>query len=102
MIHRDNKGICVQCGSDPFKTWDYDKITKEQTELQDRFKKVLAYHGRDEADRHIKEIEQEQAMKWLQRKVKKQAETIRKLEEKLRRQGEQPYKEEIPREITGM
>lgn len=85
--------ICPECGSDSFKTWDYDKITKEQEELQKRFTRVMAYHGEDTAKWHIKEIEQEQSMKWLQRKVKKQAETIRKLEEKLRRQGEQPYRE---------
>lgn len=97
LTHQRN---CPECGSDPFKTQDYDKITREMNELSSRFKRALASHGLVRAEWDLKEIELTEGMKWLQRKAKKQAQTITKLEDKLKKFGEQPYKEESPEEFT--
>lgn len=89
MTHQNK--ICSNCGSDPFKTYDYDKITREMTELSSRFKKARASWAGLSAEDEIKIIKLEEGMKWLQRKVKKQAQAITKLEEKLRNYRQQPY-----------
>lgn len=91
MTHQYN---CPDCGADPFKTADYDKITKEISELSSRYKMLSANFGKARAEWEIKEIRLEESMKWLQRKAKKQAQAIQKLEAKLRRHGERPYVEE--------
>lgn len=87
--------ICPECGADPFKTYDYDKIVKEMEELSSRYKKAHASWAGMSAEWEIKNLKLEEGMKWLQRKVKKQAQAIQKLENKLKRHGERPYKEEL-------
>lgn len=101
LTHQYN---CPECGADPFKTVDYDRIVKEQQELENRFKKVLAHHGLRDAEWTIERIKLEESMRYLQRKTKKQAATLSRLEEKLRGLGKRPYEEEkrSAREITGM
>lgn len=86
---------CPECGADPFKQYDYDKITKEINALSSRYKMLSANFGQARAEWEIKEIKLEESMKWLQRKVKKQAQAIQRLEAKLRRHGERPYVEEL-------
>ena len=88
--------ICPECGSDPFKTIDYDKVVRERRELQMRFKRTMAQHGTERAEWVIREIDYEESMKYLQRKVLKQTNALRKLEEKLKKLGEQPYKADPP------
>lgn len=87
--------ICPECGADPFKTVDYDKIVKENKEISDRFKRVMAQHGMERAEWTLQEIRLTKSMAYMQRKVLKQANALRKLEEKLKRQGRQPYKVEV-------
>lgn len=85
---------CPECGADPFKIQDYDKIVREMNELSSRFKRVLANQGLARAEWDLKEIELTEGMRWLQQKTKKQALAITRLEEKIRKFREQPYKEE--------
>lgn len=87
-------GQCPECGTYVFEIQDYDKVVREHNELSSRFKKVRANHGLAQAQWELKEIELTEGMKYLQKKVAKQAESIRRLEEKIKRLGEQPYKEE--------
>lgn len=96
MTHQRN---CPECGADSYKIVDYDKITKEITALSSRYKMLSANFGKARAEWEINEIRLEESMKWLQRKAKKQALAIQKLEAKLKRHGEQPYVEE-PSEFT--
>lgn len=84
---------CPQCGADPFKTWDYDKITKEFKEVSERFKKVMAQHGLDRAEWILKELKLEESMKYMQQKTKKQTTALRKLEQRVLRLGRQPYEQ---------
>lgn len=85
---------CPECGADPFKTIDYDKITKEISALSSRYKMLSANFGKARAEWEINEIRLEESMKWLQRKAKKQAQAIQRMETKLKRHGERPYAEE--------
>lgn len=85
---------CPECGSDPYKTQDYDKIVREMNSLSSRYKMMSASHGQDRASWEIKALKLEEGMTWLQRKVKKQAQALARLEAKLRRHGEQPYAED--------
>lgn len=84
---------CPECGCDPFLAKDYPKIQKEQEMLENQYRSVRAYHGKAQAEWDIKEIKLTEGMKYLQRKVKKQAEAIRRLEDKLKKLKQQPYKE---------
>lgn len=86
--------ICPECGADPYKTVDYDKMTRDIQQISDRFKRVMASHGLQQAEWVLREIDLVESTKYLQRKVKKQSEAIRRLEEKIRRLGVQPYKED--------
>ena len=85
---------CPECGSDPFKTQDYDKITKEMEELSYRYKRARASWSELSAKDEITIIKLEEGMRWLQRKVKKQAQAITRLENKLKKNGHRPYEEE--------
>lgn len=101
MTRQHNNGVCPECGSDPFKTQDYDKITKEIAEISSRYKRAHASWAGVSAEWEIKNLRLEEGMKWLQRKVKKQAQAIQKLEDKLKRHGERPYAAmEEPGEFT--
>lgn len=86
--------ICKECGADSFKTIDYDKVTREFNEVSDRFKWVMAHHGLKNAEWDLERIKLTDSMKWMQRKVKKQAQAISRLEEKLKKFGQKPYEEE--------
>jgi hypothetical protein len=96
--------ICPECGTDPFKGKDYDKVTQEKLEIASRFRKASAQFGIQRAEWEMREIELIESRKWLQRKIKKQAEAITKLEAKLKGFGQQPYQEQLDsaKEITGM
>lgn len=85
---------CPECGADPFKQYDYDKMQAENMEVRSRFKSMSANHGLLQAQWTLKELGLVESMKSLQRKVGKQATVIKRLEEKLRKLGKQPYKEE--------
>ncbi len=84
---------CPECGVDPFFTQDYPKLTKEMDQLEYHYKRVRAYHGEASAKWDIEKIKLEEGMRWLQRKTKKQAQAIQRLEAKLKKLGEQPYRE---------
>lgn len=92
--------ICESCGADPFKTIDYDMIIKEKYEIGQKFKRLHADHGLEKAQWILREIELTESMKYLQQKTLKQAAAIRNLEAKLKRLGQQPYREEGPEEFT--
>lgn len=94
MIPPFKRELCSECGADSFKTLDYDKKVSEELELRNRFKKALAQHGLARAEWTIREIELVEGTKYLQRKTRKQSEAINRLEEKLRKLGSQPYKED--------
>jgi hypothetical protein len=85
---------CSACGCDRFRCTDYDKVTKTLSEVGLRFKWLHADHGREKAEWELNKIRLEESMKWLQQKTKKQAQAITRLEAKLKKLGEQPYKEE--------
>lgn len=86
--------ICPECGADWFKTHDYDRLQRENTSLSRQHTTQAALFGVKKAEAWLREIRLEDAMKYLQRKTKKQAEVIKRLENKLKRLGQQPYKEE--------
>ena len=86
--------ICKECGSDPFKAADYDKLTREYNEVCERFKRVMARHGLENAEWDLERIRLTDSMKWMQRKTNKQAKAIARLEEKLKKLNTQPYAEE--------
>lgn len=85
--------LCPECGSDPFKSQDWDKMHKEMEELVFRYKRARSSWAELSAADEIQILKLEEGMRWLQRKVKKQAQAIQKLENKLKQRGEQPYKE---------
>lgn len=91
--------ICPECGADPFKTADHDKMMRDITQIKDRYKRTMAAHGLEQAEWILREIDLVESSKYLQRKVKKQSEAIRRLEEKIKRLGVQPYKEDPPETI---
>lgn len=93
--------ICPECGGDPFKTKDYDKVQRESAAIQSRFKMEMALHGTKEASWEIERIKSAESMKYLQRKVKKQAQTLQRLEEKLKRLSQQPYAE-VPEKVLAI
>lgn len=86
--------ICPECGAEPFKTQNYDKVVKERDESNRWYKKISADHGLEKAEWRIKEIELTETIKHTQRKTVKQAKVIQKLEDKLRRLKQRPYEEE--------
>lgn len=86
-----NNKICPNCGSDPWKTQDYDKIVKEMEELSYRYKRARGSWAELSAKDEITILKLEESMRWLQRKVKKQAQSLGRLEEKLRSYKQQPY-----------
>lgn len=86
--------ICKECGSDPFKSLDYDKVLSENSVLRSWVKREFANHAVEKAEWAFEKLGAEDSTKWLQRKVKKQSKIIARLEEKLKKLNTQPYAEE--------
>lgn len=85
---------CEMCNCDRFQCKDYPKLTVELASVCGRLKSTMAYHGKERAEWEIDKIHLEEGMKFLQRKTRKQAQAITKLENKLKNYGQQPYKDE--------
>lgn len=85
--------ICPECGCDTYKALDYDKLQRENASMVKRLTEQAALFGVKKAEAWLRQIRLEDSMKYLQRKTKKQAEVITRLEEKIKRLGRQPYKE---------
>lgn len=84
---------CPECGIDTYRAKEFDRLMSEKCELGSRFKQLRANHALEIARWEIRDIENTESMKWLQRKTRNQAAAIRKLEEKLKKLGKQPYEE---------
>lgn len=84
---------CEHCGCQVYQHRYYDKMVAKEVELGYRFKQMRAHHGMQQAEWELRELDLVESTKWLQRKTKKQAEVIRKLEEKLRKLNQRPYEE---------
>lgn len=84
---------CPECGVDDYTVKYADKTLSELVEVSSRFKTIRANHALASAEWELEKISLQESMKYLQRKVKKQAEAISRLEEKIHRLGHQPYKE---------
>lgn len=82
---------CPECGIWTDRVREFDRMLTEKNQLGQRFKQVYAEHAQQIAEWEIRDIQLTESMKWLQRKTRKQAAVIRRLEEKLRNLGEQPY-----------
>lgn len=91
--------LCAECGSDIFKTIDYDKVVKEKNSISYWYKKICAEHALEKAEWRLEKIRLEEGAKYSQQKLRRQAKAIQKLEAKLKRLGQQPYKEEGPEEF---
>lgn len=89
-----NPETCPECGADAYKIRYYDKVLNEKMEIAYRFKHMQAEHGLQQAEWELKEISLSEGMKYLQQKTRKQTAVIKRLEEKIRRLNQQPYKEE--------
>lgn len=85
--------ICSECGCDTYKAMDYDKLQRENASISKRLTEQAALFGVKKAEAWLRQIKLEDAMKYLQRKTKRQSEAITKLEDKLKKFGQQPYKE---------
>lgn len=85
---------CDNCGCRHYIREHGDRILEEKFELGERFKTMRAQHARTIAEWEIREIQHISEKKWLRRKVQNQSKVINRLEEKLRKLGEMPYKEE--------
>lgn len=68
-------------------------MVKERDQISSYYKRMSADHGLARAEWVLQELKLTESMKYLQRKVLKQAKVITAFEEKLKRQGYQPYKE---------
>lgn len=87
--------LCPDCGSDPFKQYDYDKMVKENGRLVRRLSEQAALHGVEKAQAWLGSVRHEEETKYLQSKVRKQAAMLKKLEDKIKKLGERPYAEEM-------
>lgn len=86
--------ICPECGTNGTEKWYYDQILKEKLEIGQTIRRMSAQHGVDKAVWEMDRISLTESMKWMQRKVNKQAKVITRLEEKLKKLNTQPYAEE--------
>lgn len=87
---------CPHCGCvKPFHD-NIERAMNAKFELGQRFRQLHAQHAGDLAYKELQLIEAQEGMKWMQTKVRKQAAVIRKLEEKIRQLGNQPYAELLP------
>lgn len=86
--------LCPECGISSWVVKDHDRIVQEKLEIGQRFKNLRATHGRDQAEWDLREISLTESMKYLQRKVRKQADVITKLENKLKKFKQRPYERE--------
>jgi hypothetical protein len=59
------------------------------------YKRTAASHAIAIAERDLKIMDLRAEQEWLQKKVKKQAEHLRRLEAKLIKLGKQPYEKEV-------
>lgn len=84
---------CSRCGCNrPFHD-NVEKAMQNNWRVHQEFKKQAAAHAMIVAERELKIMKMEEEQKWLQQKVKKQAAHLRKLEEKIRKLGGEPYAE---------
>lgn len=88
------KGVCETCGASEYKIRYYDHNLNELIELQSMYKKEAANHALQKAEWAIDRIKIVEGGRWLQRKVKKQADVIKRLEKKLLDVKVKPYAEE--------
>lgn len=68
-----------------------ERAMNAKMELGLRFRQLHAQHAGELAYKELQLIEAQEGMKWMQAKVRKQAAAITRLEEKIRRLGNQPY-----------
>lgn len=87
--------VCPDCGSDPFKQYDYDKMMKENGRLIRRIREQAAEHGVEKAQAWLTAVRHEEETKYLQSKVRKQSVMLKKLEDKIKKLGERPYEEMV-------
>lgn len=77
--------ICEHCGSDTYFAENFDRLRDYNDRLskqivQERSRTAIAVASKD-----LKIMELEERMKWLQRKVAKQKDALRKIQEKKKR-----------------
>lgn len=84
-------GICPNCGVDRSKFQFLEESYHAHFSAVERFLKTEAAHAVKLAKTELEIINLKESMKYLQRKVRKQAVALKRLEEKLRARGEQPY-----------
>lgn len=85
---------CSRCGCErPFHD-RWEKQAKLNWDFREQFKRAMAENAKREAEKDLTILELKESQKWMQRKVKKQAEQLRKLEEKLIQLNKQPYAKE--------
>lgn len=87
--------VCPQCGTESWLFRDHERIVHEKLEIGSRFKSLRANHGLEKAQWELREISLTEEMKYLQRKVLKQAKAITTLENKLKRLKQQPYSDTL-------
>lgn len=86
--------ICPDCGNDPFKQYDYDRMHKENGRLVRRIREQAAEHAVEKAQAWLTAVRHEEETKYLQSKVRKQSVMLKKFEDKIKQLGERPYEEE--------
>lgn len=85
---------CSRCGCQrPFHD-RWEQQSKINYLFRQDAKKIAASNASILADRDLTILELQEGQKWLQQKVKKQAAHLRRLEEKLRKLGKEPYERE--------
>lgn len=90
----DRGKTCPECGTKGHEQWYYDKLVSEGIERGQMIRRISAQAAVDRANWDMDRLDLVEQMKWMQRKVKKQAQAITRLEEKLKKLKIQPYAEE--------
>lgn len=82
---------CNRCGCNrPFHD-QIEQAMQRNFKISQDYKRIAAANAAALAERDLKILDLQESQKWMQQKVKKQAAHLRRLEEKLKKLGKEPY-----------
>lgn len=90
--------LCAECGSDPWKSKDWDKLQESNLRIQSMYTREAGDWAVQHAILKLRIMTLEEAQKELQRKTQRQARVIRRLEDRLLKRSIKPYEPEPPAE----
>lgn len=82
---------CTKCGSDSYEVREFPRLLARYDRLEREHIRTQMEHARDDAKFRLALWRQEESMRYLQQKTRRQAAVIRRMEKRLLALNKEPY-----------